>query len=123
MQNQNDVRMFMELCGQRTESFCTLKHRAQMNLYMRLIAEEFTELQEGVENADIVEIADACGDLIWVILGLMNTTGIPLAPVWEAILASNMSKATGGKILKREDGKILKPDSYFPPDIKKALSL
>lgn len=125
MHLQNDVRLFMEVCGQITHQTPSLnaENAEQMELYRELIAEEFRELEEAMRDKDITEIADACGDIIWVVLGLMNTCGIPLMPVWQEIYASNMSKTRDGKILKREDGKILKPDTYFPPNITRALSL
>jgi len=122
---QSDVRIFMEACGQAVEnrpSF-TDENYKQAVLYLNLIREEMQELEEGFENQDIVETADACGDLIWVILGLCNTLGIPMGPVWQEITSSNMSKTVEGKVIRREDGKILKPDIYFPPNIHRALQL
>lgn len=123
---QNDVAIFMEACGQTVERktpAISEKNMQQAKLYMELIREEFEELQEGFTNKDIEEVADACGDLIWVILGLTNTVGIPMHRVWHEITASNMSKTTDGKVIKRDDGKILKPDTYFPPNILRALQL
>jgi predicted HAD superfamily Cof-like phosphohydrolase len=135
---QNDVRIFMEACGQQVHPYSTpryppvarfedekiheyMKQDAQVDLYVNLIREEFEELLEGHKNKDVVEVADACGDLIWVILGMCNSLGINIAPVWQEITASNMSKTVDGKVIKREDGKILKPDTYFPPNINRAL--
>lgn len=121
---QNDVKIFMEACGQEvldSPSYET-SNENQVNLYMELIREEFEELKQGHDNKDVVEVADACGDLIWVILGLCNSLGIPINPVWQEITASNMSKTVDGKVIKRDDGKILKPETYFPPDINKALN-
>jgi len=122
---QNDVRIFMEACGQEVKdrpSF-TDENYKQAVLYLNLIREEMQELEEGFENQDIVETADACGDLIWVILGLCNSLGIPMGPVWQEITTSNMSKTVEGKVVRRDDGKILKPDTYFPPNIHRALQL
>jgi predicted HAD superfamily Cof-like phosphohydrolase len=121
---QNDVKIFMEACGQEvlTSPSYDSSNENQVNLYMELIREEFEELKQGHDNKDVVEVADACGDLIWVILGLCNSLGIPINPVWQEITASNMSKTVDGKVIKRDDGKILKPETYFPPDINKALN-
>lgn len=122
---QSDVRIFMEACGQEVKdrpSF-TDENYKQAVLYLNLIREEMEELEEGFENQDIVETADACGDLIWVILGLCNSLGIPMGPVWQEITTSNMSKTVEGKVVRRDDGKILKPDTYFPPNIHRALQL
>lgn len=125
MREQNDVAIFMEACGQevqRTPGYVNA-NLPQADLYMELIREEFEELKEGHANSDIVEVADACGDLIWVILGLANSVGIPMQAVWHQVSASNMSKTVDGKVIKREDGKVLKPDTYFPPNIHRALGL
>lgn len=125
MREQTDVAIFMEACGQlvNTTPNFTQENIQQAKLYMKLIREEFEELQEGFENNDIVETADACGDLIWVILGLANSLGIPMRAVWQEVATSNMSKTVEGKVIKRDDGKILKPDTYFPPNIHRALGL
>lgn len=130
---QNDVKVFMEACGQFVQPFHAPQYpnqlelfpdefeNTQVDLYLKLIHEEFQELVEGHENKNIVEVADACGDLIWVILGMCNSLGIDISPVWQEIASSNMSKTINGKVIKREDGKIMKPDGYFPPNIHRAL--
>lgn len=122
---QNNVATFMTACGQEvlTSPSYETSNQKQVKLYMELIREEFEELKEGHENKDVVEVADACGDLIWVILGLCNSLGIDIAPVWKEITNSNMSKTVDGKVIRREDGKILKPETYFPPNIQRALGL
>lgn len=122
---QKDVRIFMEACGQEVLNSPSyeLANQKQVELYMELIREEFEELKEGHADKNVVEVADACGDLIWVILGLANSLGIPMAPVWHEITQSNMSKTVDGKVVRRDDGKILKPETYFPPNIQKALQL
>ena len=124
---QVDVALFMEACGQkvslsRQQPF---EMTEQSKLYMTLIEEEMQELRDGIANKDLVEVADGVGDLIWVLLGLCNTLGFNINPVWKEICDSNMSKVpASGKVIRREgDGKILKPDSYFPPNIPKALGL
>jgi NTP pyrophosphatase (non-canonical NTP hydrolase) len=127
MTEQTDVRVFMESCGQVVNTTpidledCSDTELAQAELYLNLIDEEFGELADACADLDMVEIADACGDLIWVILGLCNTLGIPMARVWHEIRDSNMSKVVDGKVIRREDGKILKPDTFFPPNIERAL--
>jgi predicted HAD superfamily Cof-like phosphohydrolase len=117
--------MFMEAGDQHTQSLAgfSAENTHALSLYMKLIREEYTELVDGYNDKDIVAVADGCGDLIWVILGLCNAAGINMASVWHEIAASNASKTVDGKLLKREDGKILKPDTYFPPNIKRALGL
>ena len=125
MSQQNDVKIFMEACGQTVERTPTLSAEslAQRALYKKLITEEYLEFVEAYDDNDMVEMADACGDLVWVILGFCNTAGINFNAVWQEVLASNMSKTVEGKVIKRADGKILKPDTFFPPNIRKALGL
>ena len=95
----------------------------QANLYFKLVSEEFNELSIAFKNKDIVEIADACADLIWVTEGLMYSLGIDPQVVWDEITKSNNSKTVNGKLIKREDGKVLKPESYVESDIRKVLSI
>lgn len=95
----------------------------QANLYFNLVAEEFDELSVAYLKKDIVEVADACADIIWVVEGLMYSLGIDPQVVWDEIAKSNSSKTVDGKLIKREDGKVLKPESYKAPNIQKALGL
>ena len=96
---------------------------SQADLYMDLVTEEFNELSEAVNKKDIVETADACADLIWVIEGLMYSLGIDPQTVWDEVAKSNHSKTVEGKLIKREDGKVLKPETFQPPNIQRALGL
>jgi predicted HAD superfamily Cof-like phosphohydrolase len=90
---------------------------------MNLIAEEYKELSLAWVDQDLVEIADACADLIWVIQGLNHTLGIPQQKVWDEVARSNMSKISeNGKVLKRADGKVQKPESYSPPNIQSIIN-
>ena len=83
------------------------------------ILEVFTDPQG---KPDLVEYADACGDILVVTYGALNTAGIQPQPLMEEIHRSNMSKVfPDGTIHKREDGKVLKPDTYSPADIKTVL--
>lgn len=93
----------------------------QAALYMKLITEEYKELMHAWNEGDLIEIADACADLKWVIEGLEHSLGIPQQAVWDEVARSNMSKLVDGKLIKREDGKVLKPDTFVPPNIKKIL--
>lgn len=95
----------------------------QSELYTNLIKEEYEELMNAISKQDIVETADACADLIWVIEGLMYSLGIDPQTIWEEIAKSNFSKIIDGKLVKREDGKVLKPETFKPPNIQKALGL
>ena len=119
--------------------------RDRVHMRMALIAEEFSELvgavygseargflEEAFDNAvkaddhtrDTVEVADALGDLVYVIYGMALEMGIPMRDVLAEIQASNLSKlGADGKPIYREDGKVLKGPNYFRPDIAKVLGL
>jgi predicted HAD superfamily Cof-like phosphohydrolase len=90
---------------------------------MNLITEEYQETLSAFENSDLIEVADGLADMVWVIMGMCNSCGIDFDSVWEEVKASNMSKFPDGKAIKNEYGKIMKPDSYFKPNIKKVLGL
>lgn len=121
---QNDVEQFMVAADQYIGATPHLNenNEAQAKLYIDLIDEEFRELCDGFLRRHIGDVADGGADLVWVVKGLFATLGINFDAVWEEVRASNMSKVSeGGKIKKRADGKILKPDTYFKPDIEKVL--
>ena len=125
MNSNNDVEIFM-LAGQQnvaTTPGIPRDRVTQGTLYMKLIKEEFDELMYAWNEEDIIEVADACADLKWVIEGMEHTLGINQQAVWDEVARSNMSKMVGGKLIKRDDGKVLKPDTFVQPDIKKALGL
>ena len=95
----------------------------EINLRMRLIHEEYLELIEAHNERDIVKVADALGDMIYVICGMAVVYGIPLNRVYAEIQRSNMAKVSpDGTVKYRADGKVLKPDSWTPPDIAGILS-
>ena len=94
------------------------------NLRHRLMAEENEEYLEAVQNNDLVEIADALGDQLYILCGTILKHGLQdkIVEVFEEIQRSNMSKLDeNGKAIYREDGKILKSDLYFKPNIKEIL--
>jgi predicted HAD superfamily Cof-like phosphohydrolase len=118
MNSRDDVAKFMYACDQNASDY-----GPQANLYLKLIEEEYKELQYAFGNRDMVEIADACADLKWVIEGLEHTLKIPQQAVWDEVARSNLAKidSVTGKVIKREDGKVLKPDGWTPPDIASIL--
>ena len=122
LNTSTDVSTFMNACGQHTVNcFNDFDHvcEPQADLYFKLCSEEFNELVHAYVDGDIVEVADAIGDLIWVLQGLAYSVGIPLQPVWDEIARSNMSKVMpDGTVHKRADGKIQKPATYSPPNIE-----
>ncbi len=122
MNTKDDVKKFMLAADHKVRENFESIFDWQTTLYLDLIKEEFLELHTSFQNFDVVEVADACADLIWVIEGLAHTMGIPIQQVWNEVARSNHSKVSeSGKVLKRSDGKILKPDTYSPPDIKTVL--
>jgi len=123
MNYQNDVEQFMAAADQYIGATPHLNenNEAQAKLYIDLIDEEFRELCDGFLRRHIGDIADGGADLVWVVKGLFTTLGIDFDQVWQEIRASNMSKVVDGKVIRRADGKILKPDTYFKPDIEKVL--
>ena len=124
MDYQEDVTEFMTAADQYvgTKPHLNDDNMAQASLYIDLIDEEFRELCDGFLRRHIGDIADGGADLVWVVQGLFTTLGVDFDQVWNEVRASNMSKVSdNGKIKKREDGKILKPESYFKPDIERVL--
>jgi len=87
---------------------------AQTELYINLVIEEFQEL---VAAASLEGFVKEATDLIVVTIGLMHSLGVDPEEAWRLVNESNMSKLTDGKLVKREDGKILKPDTYKPADL------
>jgi predicted HAD superfamily Cof-like phosphohydrolase len=88
----------------------------------KLIEEEFWELKEAFSEGDVVAYADAVADLLYVVYGTADEAGIDVDAVFAEVHRSNMSKVgADGKVLKRADGKILKPDTYSPPDVESVL--
>lgn len=94
-------------------------------LRYKLMREENEEYLEAAQKADLVEIADALGDQLYILCGTILRHGLQdkIAEVFEEIQRSNMSKLDkDGKPIYREDGKVLKSELYFRPDIQKVLS-
>jgi predicted HAD superfamily Cof-like phosphohydrolase len=109
-----DVQMFLAACEQKP-------NEENVKLYKKLIDEEYAEFLEAVANNDNVEQLDACMDMIWVILGYCHMKQFNVSKAWEEVANSNLSKIDSktGKVLRREDGKILKPEGWTPPNLKK----
>jgi predicted HAD superfamily Cof-like phosphohydrolase len=94
-------------------------------LRYELMKEENEEYLEAVQNGDLVEIADACGDMLYILCGTILKHGLQdkISAVFKEIQLSNMSKLDDqGEPIYREDGKVLKSDLYFKPDIQSVLN-
>lgn len=115
---------FMEAMDQEVLAYPVFPEEHIQKLRLDLIEEELDELHLGVDNQDIVEVADALTDLLYVVYGAGHAFGIDLDECFQEVHQSNMSKlGEDGRPIKREDGKVLKPDTYFPPDLKSVLSI
>lgn len=112
-----DVQVFMSAAGQTTIE----NNPTQASLYKNLILEETKEFWEAEANSDDVEEIDACFDMIWVIVGYMLSRGWDCDKIWDEGALSNLRKIDPKtrKVLKREDGKVMKPDGWKPPDFAK----
>ena len=110
------VRKFM-LAG---DQDVTGQNPKQAELYANLVKEEIQEFWNGIENKDDIETLDGVADTIWVLVGYAHSRGWNIIGAFDEVARSNMSKVDKGtgKLLKRADGKVLKPDTYSPPDLK-----
>lgn len=121
----NDVAAFHDAFGIGNQTKPTAEvGEATYNLRFNLMKEENEEYLEAAQNGDLVEIADACGDMLYILCGTMLKHGLQhkIEEVFTEIQKSNMSKLDAdGKPIYREDGKVMKSDKYFRPDIKSIL--
>ena len=119
-----DVRAFHRAFGQRVGENPNIPEDInERELRINLLQEEFNEYLNAEENANLVEIADALADIIYIACGTAVSYGIPLDDIFEEVHASNMAKLVDGKVIRRADGKVQKPEGWQPPDIKRILNL
>lgn len=106
----NDVVKFIEACDQE-------KNWDNEILYINLIEEEYNEFMDAGTK---IEELDACMDMIWVILGFCYMKGYDVEGAWKEVARSNLAKIdpVTGKVIKREDGKVLKPEGWTPPNLE-----
>ena len=120
MSNFKKVKTFMETFGQEIKikpSFSTDKINS---LRYDLIKEELDELKEAMENKDLLEVADALTDILYVTYGAGHAFGIDLDKCFEEVQNSNMSKlGENGKPIFNESGKVMKGPNYFKPDLRR----
>lgn len=118
------VAEFMQTFKQTTKARPEFPSRRVALLRLRLIVEELFELIAAMWRRDMIGIADALGDLVYVVVGMAHTYGIPFDEVFREIHSSNMSKAgPDGKAILRADGKIMKGEGYRPPDLRKVMGI
>jgi len=112
-----DQEKFMRACDQSVEGL----NESQFKLYCNLIEEEYNdELKTAVANNDPVETLDALIDILVVTIGAIHSMGADAEGAWKEVMRTNFAKIDKetGKVRKREDGKVLKPVGWTPPDLK-----
>ena len=125
MKKQLDhVKLFHETFGHAVEDKPKLVEKDVWFLRGSLLAEELEEYAEACEAGDLVEVADALADQLYILLGTMHVHGMAdkMEEIFDEVQRSNMSKlGTDGKPVLRADGKILKGPDFTEPDIKSIL--
>jgi predicted HAD superfamily Cof-like phosphohydrolase len=111
-----DQAKFMNACGQTVGE----RNQDQFDLYLKLIQEEVSELQTAVDQNDRVEQLDALIDIMVVTVGAVQSLGVDAEGAWKEVMSTNFAKIDKqtGRVRKREDGKVLKPLGWEPPDLK-----
>ena len=123
MSNFNKVRTFMKTFGQEVKTKPSFSTEKINNLRVDLIKEELQELTEAMSNKDLLEVADALTDILYVTYGTGHAFGIDLDKCFEEVQNSNMSKlGEKGEPIYNESGKVMKGPNYFKPDLSKFVS-
>ena len=123
MSNFNKVKIFMETFGQEVKTKPSFSTDKINSLRYELIKEELEELKEAMENKDLLEVADALTDILYVTYGAGHAFGIDLDQCFEEVQSSNMSKlGEDGKPIYNESGKVMKGPKYFKPDLTKFIN-
>jgi predicted HAD superfamily Cof-like phosphohydrolase len=112
----SDQRKFMRACGQTTDTY----NEDQFRMYCDLIQEESQELIAAQTASDEVEQLDALIDIMVVTAGALHSLGVDADGAWKEVMRSNFAKVDPrtGKVTRREDGKVLKPEGWEPPRLK-----
>ena len=123
MSNFNKVKTFMNTYGQEVKNTPEFPDSKIVQLRIDLIQEELNELKEAINNNDIIEVADALTDILYVTYGAGHAFGIDLDKCFEEVQNSNMSKLDeDGKPIYNESGKVMKGPKYFKPNLNKFLN-
>ena len=123
MTNFDKVGTFMKTFGQEVKTKPSFSTDKINKLRLDLIKEELTELTEAMNNKDLLEVADALTDILYVTYGAGHAFGINLDKCFEEVQNSNMSKLDkNGKPIYNEHGKVMKGTKYFKPDLSKFVS-
>ena len=120
MTNFKKVQEFMETFGQEVKLKPSLSSEKINKLRLDLIKEELDELKEAINNNDLLEVADALTDILYVTYGAGHAFGIDLDSCFQEVQNSNMSKlGEDGKPIYNDAGKVMKGQNYFKPDLSK----
>ena len=123
MSNFNKVKTFMETFGQEVKNKPSFSTDKINNLRYDLIKEELEELKIAMENKDLLEVADALTDILYVTYGAGHAFGINLDKCFNEVQNSNMSKLDeNGKPIYNEAGKVMKGPKYFKPNLNKFIN-
>jgi len=120
MTNFQKVKIFMETFGQEVKTQPSFSSEKINNLRYNLIKEELDELKKAMDNKDLLEVADALTDILYVTYGAGIAFGINLDKCFDQVQKSNMSKlGDDGKPIYNKAGKVMKGPNYFKPDLSK----
>ena len=120
MTNFQKVKNFMETFGQEVKSRPSFSSDKINKLRYNLIKEELDEFKQALDNNDLLEVADALTDILYVTYGAGHAFGINLDACFEEVQNSNMSKlGNDGKPIYNDQGKVMKGPKYFKPDLSK----
>ena len=122
MTNFDKVGIFMKTFGQEVKDKASFSTNKINKLRINLIKEELDELNDAMKKKDLVEVADALTDILYVTYGAGHAFGINLDKCFDEVQNSNMSKLDeNGKPIYNEFGKVMKGPNYFKPDLSKFL--
>ena len=122
MTNFEKVKQFMQTFGQEVKTKASFSDEKTNQLRLDLISEELEELKNAMESKDLLEVADALTDILYVAYGAGHAFGINLDKCFNEVQNSNMSKlGNNGKPIYNESGKVMKGPDYFKPDLSKFL--
>lgn len=121
--NASKVRSFMKIFGQEVKQYPEFPENKTLDLRLNLIKEEVAELIEGVELRDLENVAKELTDVLYVTYGMGASLGIDLDACFTEVHRSNLSKLENGRVLYREDGKVMKGKDYSSANIREVLTL
>ena len=123
MTNFEKVKLFMQTYGQEVKTKANFSDEKTNQLRVDLIKEELEELTKAMDEKDLLEVADALTDILYVTYGAGHAFGINLDKCFDEVQSSNMSKlGEDGKPIYNEAGKVMKGPNYFKPDLSKYIT-